>query len=420
VPANQLDPGVLALTYVVNAGPEWFDMDMLFSDFPPGAGWSFDPQPDCDLIADPSTPNGFAFLLVALHELGHGIGLAHDPVGDEVPGAPFTVATLNPFYPMGGPMGQESIVELHADDRNGARFLYPHSGPSGPLHRDLASPSYAAGYFPGAAVPLFFGPADVEPGGTLAARSVIENLGNGHEFSVHQGFYLSLDEIIQTADLLIGEITWDLPLGDGVEFDAILTMPGDLPAGPYFLGSFIDDDDVVGEVFEDNNAALYCTPLIVSQLAPEIELIPQQQAVAGVPFLGPDPVVTHPLNMAPLTWSLLDAPAGMTIDAQTGVVSWPAPVTSPFLYEVILRATNGAGSHTQFMLLGVTPGTDDCAADCAPGGGDGTVGVADLLSVIAEWGTGGPFDCDVVPAGGDGTVGIQDLLKVIADWGACP
>ncbi len=420
VPANQLDPGVLALTYLVNDGPAWYDMDTLFADFPPGAGWSFEPQPDCELIADPSTPNGFVFLLVALHELGHGIGLAHDPVGDEAPGMPFPVATLNPFYPMGGTMGQESIVELHADDRNGARFLYPHSGPSGPLTRDLASASYAAGHFPGVAVPLFFDPVAAAPGETISARSSIENLGNSNQFSVHQGFYLSPDDVIEAGDMLIGAITWDLPLGDAVEFDAILTLPEDLPAGLYFLGSFLDDDNHVAELYEDNNAALYCTPLVVSQLAPEIELIPQQQTVVGVPFVGPAPVVTHPLNMAPIAWSLLDEPAGMTIHPQTGVVSWTAPVKSPFPYEVILRATNGAGSGTQFMLLGVSPEPDDCASDCAPGGGDLVVDIVDLLSVIAEWGSQGPFDCDAYPRGGDGVVGIQDLLKVISDWGPCP
>ncbi len=48
---------------------------------------------------------------------------------------------------------------------------------------------------------------------------------------------------------------------------------------------------------------------------------------------------------------------------------------------------------------------------------NGTVGILDLLALLAAWGTdpGGPPDFD-----GDGTVGILDLLTLLANWGECP
>ena len=48
--------------------------------------------------------------------------------------------------------------------------------------------------------------------------------------------------------------------------------------------------------------------------------------------------------------------------------------------------------------------------------GDGSVGILDLLTLLAAWGTdpGGPPDFD-----GDGTVGILDLLTLLANWGPC-
>ncbi len=54
-----------------------------------------------------------------------------------------------------------------------------------------------------------------------------------------------------------------------------------------------------------------------------------------------------------------------------------------------------------------------CPADLD---GDGSVGILDLLALLAAWGTdpGGPPDFD-----GDGTVGILDLLTLLANWGAC-
>lgn len=414
-----LDPGVLAITYMVNDGTDWYDMDMLISSLPGGIGWNFGANPDCDFLTTPAPTNGFALLPVLLHELGHGIGLGHSPVGDEPAGTPWIVATMNPHYPMGGTTGLENIVELHVDDRNGARFLYPHSGPSVPLHVDLASSGYAGtgGAFIGMAEPVFFDPPSVAPGELFTARSVIENLGTSSVFTVHQGFYLSTDGTIETSDMLIGEILWDIAFGDGFEFDAILQLPGDLAAGPYVFGTFLDDLDGITEVYEDNNAVAYCEPFIVTQLVPVIDPLPQQTIVAGAPYVGPVPTVTHPLNMGPLAWSLLDAPPGMAIDAATGQASWADPVPSPFLYTILLRAENDAGAATQLLFLGVLDGPDACPADCAPGSGDGVVDIVDFLSVLAEWGSGGPFDCDV---DGNGAVGITDLLRVLLDWGGCP
>ncbi len=57
--------------------------------------------------------------------------------------------------------------------------------------------------------------------------------------------------------------------------------------------------------------------------------------------------------------------------------------------------------------------SDPCPSDLD---GDGTVGVVDLLGLLAAWGTdpGGPPDLD-----GDGTVGIADLLVLLSAWGPC-
>lgn len=354
VPASALDPGVLAATYLVNDGGLWFDMDLEFSDLPDGVGWTFNANPDCDVISNPTAGNGFSFLLVATHELGHALGLGHDPFGNEPPSTPWFVATLNPSYPAGGPVGHNNIIELHSDDRAGARFLYPHSGPSGPSIPDLATASYATGGIVGKVIPLFFSPDVVLPQDELIARSVIENFGTTNEFFVRQGFYLSADPIIETNDLLLGTLLWDLAFEDAFEFDAIIELPADLPARSYYLGSILDDLDQVAELYEDNNAASYCQPITVARLAPAINTLEQQAAPCGQPFFGPTPIVTHPLNMSPITWSLDNAEPGMTVDPGTGVISWPDPVPSPFLYTIHLRATNSTGTSTQVVFVGVS------------------------------------------------------------------
>ncbi len=58
---------------------------------------------------------------------------------------------------------------------------------------------------------------------------------------------------------------------------------------------------------------------------------------------------------------------------------------------------------------------DACPADIT---GDGTVGVEDLLALLAAWG-GCPRPCPA-DLDGDGTVGVPDLLALLANWGPCP
>ncbi len=359
VPASELDPGVLGVTFLVNQGSAWVDMDMVFSDVPEGVGWFFIDNPPCDFVAEPTPVNGFSFLLVAVHELGHSLGLGHDPIGDESPGTPWFIATMNPRYPSGGAVGQENIVELHTDDQSGARFLYPHAGPSEPPHVDLATAAFTTGATLGKAVPSFFTPSSLLPGETLTMRSVIENLGTTNEFMIAQGFYLSNDALIDTSDTFLGELLWDIPFEDAFEFDVDVDIPTDIAAGDYYVGTILDDQNEITEVYEDNNALSYCDLLTIDQLIPVINDIPQDSTACGVPYTGPTPAVSHPLNMATLTWSIDNPEPGMTINPSTGVLSWPDPIRSEFPYLIFLRATNGAGSSTQSLFLGVTSAEPD-------------------------------------------------------------
>lgn len=352
VSASSLDPGVLGVTVLVNDGPVWFDMDMLFSDLPSGVGYNFDPNPTCDVVTAPTPTNGFSFLLVAVHEMGHALGLGHDPAGNETPGTPWLIATMNPRYPSGGPIGQENIIELHTDDRNGGRYLYPHTGPT-ENYVDIASAGYTFGSIIGKAIPVFFTPSSIGPGGTLTIRSVIENLGVTNVVNVRQGFYLSSDALIETTDTLLADVRWDLAVEDAVDFNADVDLPADIAAGSYYVGTIFDDLNEVTELYEDNNAASYCATLTITRLAPVINDIFQSAATCGQSYTGPTPTVTHPVNMAPITWSIDNPQPGMTIDSSTGVVSWSSPVPSPFPYQIFVRATNSAGSSTKAMLIGV-------------------------------------------------------------------
>ncbi|MGB0714695.1 MAG: CARDB domain-containing protein [Phycisphaerae bacterium] len=354
VPTDQLDPGVLGVTFLVNDGPSWFDTDIVISDFPSGVGYNFDFYPNCDSITQPVTGNyGYNFVLIVLHELGHALGLGHDPFGDEQPGILHFPATMNPRYPSGGTLGQQHIIELHTDDRSGVRFLYPNSGPSGTPFPDLALSEYASGPNVGQAVPLQISPSVAIPGDEVILRSVIENLGSTNEFFVNQSFYLSNDDVITTDDLDLGTLAWDIAFEDALDFEVAVDIPDDIAAGNYTLGAIIDADNFVDEIYEDNNAVAYCEPFSIAQLAPGYQATDIIVEACDQPLNLPAPALTHPINMAPVTWSLDNPQPGMSIHPATGELSWPNPVPSPFLYGLQVRGTNGGGSTVETIFLGI-------------------------------------------------------------------
>jgi hypothetical protein len=101
------------------------------------------------------------------------------------------------------------------------------------------------------------------------------------------------------------------------------------------------------------------------------------------------------------------------------------PTLSPDELENILATTavdygNGGYDTTyghgfvnaKAALDAVDDGTT-CVGDVD---GDGNVGVADLLSVVDQWGVCGGCSGDI---DGDGTVGVGDLLAIVDAWGAC-
>jgi hypothetical protein len=95
----------------------------------------------------------------------------------------------------------------------------------------------------------------------------------------------------------------------------------------------------------------------------------------------------------------------------TTLVQAAVAAGTTYLIRVGSYAANDTGTGT----LRVN-GPDDCPCP-ADLDGDGAIGFADLLVVLADWGKcGAPCAGDV---DGDGEVGLGDLLIVLSTWGAC-
>jgi hypothetical protein len=95
------------------------------------------------------------------------------------------------------------------------------------------------------------------------------------------------------------------------------------------------------------------------------------------------------------------------------------PVSYGSLYRIRVGGANGAKGAG---MLNLTFSLPPCPADLSPFGGDGEVGIDDLLAVVNGWGgcqDPCPPHCDG-DANRDCSIDINDVLAIVNTWGPCP
>ena len=88
-------------------------------------------------------------------------------------------------------------------------------------------------------------------------------------------------------------------------------------------------------------------------VAPVIGSISNDSVQEGSPYTGHIPNLTA--GTQPITYSLITYPNGMTIDPETGVVSWTNPTASGSPHMITIRARNTAGYDDESWQLTVVP-----------------------------------------------------------------
>ena len=99
------------------------------------------------------------------------------------------------------------------------------------------------------------GPTQIEEGGTLFVQSTVRNQGelSAGLFKVH--FYLSVDDVIETTDFLVGQRTVaGLAIGGGSAQAFQYNLSPGIPLGNYHFGALCDATGLVIESDEGNNA----------------------------------------------------------------------------------------------------------------------------------------------------------------------
>lgn len=180
----------------------------------------------------------FSFEGVALHELGHAMGLGHEDRW---------MATMNSFYPNSGPFGYYKEWDPFGDDRIGARSLYP----DGTTETDIAASAFRRTGTGTSSV--VSSPASAARGGYATIQFTFSNLStSSRTFDIN--FYLSTNDLITTSDRLLGTNygAWGSAGATGT-FSRTLYIPTTVAPGTYYLGFLVDPTNTTAEANESNN-----------------------------------------------------------------------------------------------------------------------------------------------------------------------
>lgn len=194
--------------------------------------------------------------LVAIHELGHSLGLGHE---DDV------LATMNSVYPNAGVIGGANDVHPHADDVRGNRAGYGTCC----TERDVYATTYRRGSLAGLSehIPP---PATSFRGHRTGYQFTIGNRGTTNEGSVRVQFYLSPDRTITTSDTSLGAATYSLNNGVEVTNTVFVTVPTGLTPGNYHFGYIVDPLGSIVEIDEGNNWVAHTATTNVPTNSPPI------------------------------------------------------------------------------------------------------------------------------------------------------
>jgi Matrixin/CARDB len=180
----------------------------------------------------------FNFEEVALHELGHALGLNHEDRW---------MATMNSFYPHSGTLGYYKENDPNADDRVGARILYG----DGTTETDVAGSAFKR---TGSGTSgLVSSPSYAARGSSVTIEFTFSNLSTAQQ-SFDIGFYLSANDYISISDTLLGMNSGASGgAGSTGTFTRTLYIPYWIAPGTYYLGFLVDPYNALPEANEGNN-----------------------------------------------------------------------------------------------------------------------------------------------------------------------
>jgi VCBS repeat-containing protein len=214
-------------------------------------------------------------------------------------------------------------------------------------------------------------------------------------------------------DNLPAELTASLIVGSGPQF-GVLHLNADGSLTYTHDGSETVSDSFRYRVFDGVDFSDPTTVTITIDPVndmPTITSLPPTTATAGTRYTyGVNAVDPDPGDV--LTFSLQTFPAGMTINAATGLIEWTPTAAQAGTQTVTVRVTDLAGSFKE-QTFTITVEAVVCDGDLD---GDGDRDLDDLNVILRARNTNacGPHDCRDVD--GDGRITVLDARKWVVQF----
>ena len=211
----------------------------------------------------------------AVHEGGHCVGMAHSADSYNMMGADFSHVTRNGIAAYYGP-GEDlsdGLIDLHGK-RSGGLDSFRDVGIT-VMRYTGASGEYSTHGF--GAVRGFYGTTRpvigsyvgqpmyrVGAGAATQMEITLENNGESDTETPNIGLYLSDNDIISSSDVFLGQVPSSLDRDNALETTVPVTIPAGTAPGNYFLGAYIDHDNLISETTVANNVAYYPVSIVAS------------------------------------------------------------------------------------------------------------------------------------------------------------
>ncbi|WP_342362183.1 matrixin family metalloprotease [Terrarubrum flagellatum] len=192
--------------------------------------------------------NGVTLFSVALHEIGHALGLDHY---DAEPAIMHTYASA-------------SITDLQQSDFDGIHYLYGFPA----IPSDLTPNNFSLPF------------STLYSGLTISLNVSVSNATSGNAGGFNAGVFFSSDSVVNTSDFYANPIAFPNGVaGNGTNGVTVsVSVPAGFANGTRYIGLITDVDNVVGESNESNN--------VVSNAFTYVSLMTEGSDTVTLPLTG--------------------------------------------------------------------------------------------------------------------------------------
>lgn len=192
-------------------------------------------------------------------------------------------------------------------------------------------------------------------GENLAVTRLILNTGVADAATFNYTYYLSTNPAISDDDIPLGTKQLALAVNSDDYAIDILDLPPNIAAGSYYVGFLLDPNDDVEEVYEDNNSVVG-PALTIYEAAIRFTTEELKNATVGVLY---EEGLYAVGGSQPITFSISEGslPEGISLDADSGLLSGTPAPDSDGLYEFTVRASSGTAFAERDFEIRVTSPT---------------------------------------------------------------